>query len=236
MELFQDSLFTWSLVLIIGFPLLVVLLTELVDRLKRRQHPLAQPLRLARNVVLPMLAALLLLQFILAYEDTSLLIRLVATLFWLAVMVVLFRVLQYVLTPSEGQPDWRQNVPFLLLQLPRFLLVLLIGYLILAQVWSVNVAGLVTALGVGSLVIALALQDTLSNLFSGLLLLLNRPFQVGDWIQSGEVEGQVREINWRTSLVRTRDNDLVVIPNGSIAKGLLKNYSRPTTLHRVKEE
>jgi small-conductance mechanosensitive channel/CRP-like cAMP-binding protein len=235
MDFWQDTLLTWSVILVIGFPLLIVLLTEAIDRLERRQHPLAHSLRQVRNIVLPVLAVLLVIWYILDYDETALLTRLVATLFWVTVVVVAFRLLKHVLAPSEAQPGWYSNVPGLLLQLPRFLLALLIGYYLLSGVWNVNVGELITALGIGSLVIALALQDTLNNLFAGLLLSLNRPFQVGDWVQMGDIEGQVVEVNWRASLLRTRDNDLVVIPNGEMAQSSFKNYSRPTKLHRVSE-
>lgn len=235
MEFGQDTLLIRSIILVIGFPLLIVLLTETIDRLERRQHPLAHSLRRIRNIALPLLAVLLVVRFILGYSDTALLTRLVATLFWLTVIVVAFQLLKYVLTPGDAQSGWYANAPALLLQLPRFLLALFIVYYMLSSVWNVNVGELVTALGIGSLVIALALQDTLNNLFAGLLLSLNRPFQVGDWIQIGDVEGQVMEVNWRASLLRTRDNDLVVVPNGAMAKSSFKNYSRPTKLHRVRE-
>lgn len=235
MEILQDSLLVWSLALVAGIPLLVVLLTEVIERLDRRRHTLAEPMRQARNLVLPSLALLLLLRYILGYDERALISHLVATLFWITVIVVGFRLLRAVLAPSGEQPGWRDTVPSLVLQLPRFLLALVVAYYILAGVWNVNVGGLITALGVGSLVIALALQETLSNLFSGLLLLLSRPFHVGDWIETGNIEGQVEEVNWRTTLVRTRDDDIVVIPNGSMAKNTLTNYSRPTQLHRVRE-
>lgn len=233
--LWEDPLLFWSLVLVFGFPLLMILFTEMADRLERRNHPLAASLRHTRNLILPVLAALLVMQFVLGLDKTPV-VRLVATIFWLAVLVIIFSGLRHLLAPADAPVDWRQSVPSLLLQLPRFLLALAIIYYILAAVWRVDVAGLITALGVGSLVIALALQDALSNLFSGLLLLIHRPFQVGDWIRTGDVEGRVHEINWRTSMIRTRDNDLIMIPNGVMAKTLLKNYSRPTRLHRVVEE
>jgi small-conductance mechanosensitive channel len=235
MSFIQDRFLLWSAALVVCFPLLVVILTEVIDRLARRRHPLAGLVRQLRNVVLPLLAILLLLRFILGYGEAGVVSRIVATLFWLATIVVSFRFLRYYLSPSAGQTGWRESAPPLLLQLPRFLVALGIAYYILSGVWKINVGGMITALGIGSLVIALALQDTLSNLFSGLLLTLSRPFEVSDWIEAEGIEGRVLEVTWRASLLRTRDGDLVVIPNGAMAKSSLKNYSRPTRRHRIRQ-
>ncbi|HEX6385995.1 MAG TPA: small-conductance mechanosensitive channel, partial [Anaerolineae bacterium] len=135
-DLWQDRLFVWSIVLIVGFPLLVVVLTEAVERLNRQQHPLASSLRQVRNIVLPILAVLLIVRFILDYAETALITRLLASVFWIAVLVVSFRLFKHVLaSPEESQPGWRDNIPSLLLQLPRALLALVIVYYILAGVW-----------------------------------------------------------------------------------------------------
>ena len=83
----------------------------------------------------------------------------------------------------------------------------------------------------GSLVIGLALQDTLKNLFSGILLLFERPFALGDWLQVGETIGKVIKVNWRSVYLQTRDQDSVVIPNSILAQGNFTNYNRPTPLH-----
>lgn len=85
-----------------------------------------------------------------------------------------------------------------------------------------------TALGIGSLAIALALQETLSNTFAGFHLMLDQPFRVGDYItlDSGE-EGWVTQISWRSTWLRTRPNNMVVIPNSKLARAAITNYSLP---------
>lgn len=237
MSIWQDPVFLWSMLLVVLVPLFAIALTELEERLARVNRQLAATVSVARNLLLPVLVLYIIVRSILDQPAQALSTRLVGTLFWIALLVFGLLLFRQILAGSTGAaPGWKESVPSLLLQLPRVLLVLVVLYWVLAGVWRVNVGELITALGIGSLVIALALQDTLSNLFSGLLLLLNRPFQVGDWIRTGDVEGRVLELNWRNAHVRTRDNDLIVIPNGSMAKSSFKNYSRPTTLHRVKEE
>ncbi|MFE5401784.1 mechanosensitive ion channel family protein [Streptomyces sp. NPDC056580] len=107
-------------------------------------------------------------------------------------------------------------------------LVLAIGFLVVLQTLGVSIAPLLTALGVGGLAVALALQDTLANLFAGIHILASKTVQPGDYIRltSGE-EGYVVDINWRQTTVRQLSNNLVVIPNGQLAKTNMTNYTRP---------
>jgi MscS family membrane protein len=94
---------------------------------------------------------------------------------------------------------------------------------------GVNVASLVVSLGVGSLAIGLAAQDTLSNMFAGFTLMADRPFRIGDRIQlaTGEV-GDVELVGMRATRIRTPDETLLVVPNSLLIKDRLVNLSRPT--------
>ncbi|MFI5683543.1 mechanosensitive ion channel family protein [Streptomyces sp. NPDC051636] len=107
-------------------------------------------------------------------------------------------------------------------------LVLAIGFLVVLQTLGISIAPLLTALGVGGLAVALALQDTLANLFAGIHILASKTVQPGDYIRlsSGE-EGYVVDINWRQTTVRQLSNNLVVVPNGQLAKTNMTNYTRP---------
>ncbi|WP_367319350.1 mechanosensitive ion channel family protein [Streptomyces sp. HUAS ZL42] len=107
-------------------------------------------------------------------------------------------------------------------------LVLAIGFLVVLQTLGISIAPLLTALGVGGLAVALALQDTLANLFAGIHILASKTVQPGDYIRlsSGE-EGYVEDINWRQTTVRALSNNLVVIPNGELAKSNMTNFMRP---------
>ncbi|MDT0462050.1 mechanosensitive ion channel family protein [Streptomyces gibsoniae] len=106
--------------------------------------------------------------------------------------------------------------------------VLAMGFLVMLQTLGISIAPLLTALGVGGLAVALALQDTLANLFAGIHILASKTVQPGDYIRlsSGE-EGYVVDINWRQTTVRQLSNNLVVIPNGQLAKSNMINFTRP---------
>ncbi|GAA4023586.1 MULTISPECIES: mechanosensitive ion channel family protein [Streptomyces] len=107
-------------------------------------------------------------------------------------------------------------------------LILAIGFLVVLQTLGISIAPMLTALGVGGLAVALALQDTLANLFAGIHILASKTVQPGDYIRlsSGE-EGYVEDINWRQTTVRSLSNNLVVIPNGELAKTNMTNFMRP---------
>jgi small-conductance mechanosensitive channel len=106
--------------------------------------------------------------------------------------------------------------------------VLTIGFVILLGTLGISIAPLITALGVGGLAVALALQDTLSNLFAGLHILMERSVRVGDFVklESGQ-EGRVIDISWRTTRVQMAPNTVVVIPNNKLAQSVVTNYSLP---------
>ncbi|MEU7164784.1 mechanosensitive ion channel family protein [Streptomyces morookaense] len=106
--------------------------------------------------------------------------------------------------------------------------VLAMGFLIVLQTLGISIAPLLTALGVGGLAIALALKDTLANLFAGVHILVSKTVQPGDYIRlsSGE-EGYVVDINWRNTVVEQLAKNLVIIPNGKLAGTNMINFSRP---------
>jgi len=92
----------------------------------------------------------------------------------------------------------------------------------------VSLTAIWTTLGVGSVAVALALQETLSNLFAGLYLLADRPVSPGNYIKldSGQ-EGYVMQIGWRSTTMRTQSNNIVFVPNSTMAKAVITNYSLP---------
>lgn len=103
-----------------------------------------------------------------------------------------------------------------------------IGILIILAYLGISITPILTALGVGGLAVALALQDTLANLFAGMHVLMEKSIRVGDFIrlETGQ-EGFVDDITWRTTRVRMLPNNMVVIPNGKIAQSVVTNYYLP---------
>jgi len=106
--------------------------------------------------------------------------------------------------------------------------ILIIGLLIILSVFGISITPLITALGVGGLAVALALQDTLANLFAGIHILVEKSVRVGDFIrlETGQ-EGYVEDITWRTTRVRMLSNNMVVIPNNKLSQSVVTNYYLP---------
>ncbi len=96
---------------------------------------------------------------------------------------------------------------------------------------DLDLAPLLASTAVTSLVLGLALQPILGNFFAGLVISLERPFRLNDWIRVGDVEGRVVAITWRTTHLRTRDNDNLVIPNSKISEERVLNYFYPHPMH-----
>lgn len=94
---------------------------------------------------------------------------------------------------------------------------------------GVSGSGLLTFLGAGTVALGLSLQDVLKNFFSGVFLLMERPFRVGDFIRVRDVEGEVQGIDVRTTLVRINDGSLVMIPNSLVFTEMLTNRSKSGT-------
>jgi small-conductance mechanosensitive channel len=103
-----------------------------------------------------------------------------------------------------------------------------IGALIMLNYLGISIAPLITALGVGGLAMALALQDTLSNLFAGMHIMAEQAIRVGDFVrlESGQ-EGYVEDISWRTTRIRMLPNNMVIVPNNKLSQSVITNYYLP---------
>lgn len=225
----------WTVAVIVVVPLVIIGAAELEERLRQADSPLRAPVRTVRTWVLPFFAAWALLGPVLGVDTTTWYSRVVGTGLLLSLAVAAWQVLQLVGRGVRARPagPGSRPVPQLVLMIPRLALVIGVGGLLLGGVWGVNLSAALTALGVTSLVVSFALQDTLSGLASGFLLLSDRPFKPGDWISAGSTEGEVVDINWRTSRIRDRNGDMIVVPNSELANASLVNHSAPVPLHRV---
>ena len=109
-----------------------------------------------------------------------------------------------------------------------WLLVMILGTLVALNGLGVSIAPMLTALGIGGLAVALALQDPLSNLFAGLVVTLERQLRVGDEVKlDNGLEGCVVDFSWRSTRLRTPTNSLVLVPNAKIAQSIITNHHLP---------
>jgi len=214
----------------VAFPLVTIALGELIHRLQRQGNHLEATARAIRHSVAPALALALFARHVLRVESGTW-TQILDTLVWVCAINAALSLVNVVLFRHAQESTWRGRVPRLFLDLTRFLLVVVGGTLVLAAVWERDIGGIMTALGVGTVVIGLALQETLGSIVSGVALLFERPFAEGDWIRVGDTVGRVAEMNWRSVRLRTFDDDIATIPHLVIAKEMILNYTEPAKLH-----
>jgi small-conductance mechanosensitive channel len=231
----KEQLF-WMLVVVIGFPLSTIILGEINLRLRRGKQPLFTPLSNLRNLVLPALTLFLVLTKVIGLARDVIGVRLAETLLWIALIYTALSLLNVILFEDAPKGTWQANTPKLFLELSRFFLILIGIALVLSTVWGTDLGALITAFGVGSLVIGLALQNNLSNIFSGMALLFEKPFKLGDWLQVDNLTGKVVEITWRSVHLQTKSGDIIIVPNSKLVEGTLKNFNRPSPIYQIKLE
>lgn len=225
-----------ALWLAVGFPLLLLILNEWITITERRGSAYAGVLRTFRNFVVPGLALVIFTRMVLQLPAAHVASRVAQTVFWTFLLTGLLRIVNDVifgkagLLGPDGSLSWRAKVPKLFRDLVRAIVVVIGLMVIYSWVWGHEIKGALTALGVGSVVIGLALQEPLGNIVSGLMLLFERPIDVGDWVNAEGVIGKVVEINWRSVHIETATREIHVIPNVSLYKGAFSNLSRPTTM------
>ncbi len=101
---------------------------------------------------------------------------------------------------------------------------------------DVDIGAIMTTSAILSVVVGLALQESLSNVFAGIMLTIDRPYKAGDWIEIDGKEGKVLDSNWRSTRVLTRDDDIIYVPNSTMAKGNIVNLTDPTPEHLCRKK
>lgn len=104
--------------------------------------------------------------------------------------------------------------------------VFIIGLFVLLSRWVTDISGLITGLGIGGLALALAAQDTASNLFGSIAIMLDKPFEIGDWIEVDNLMGTVISVGLRSSQIRVLDQSIVSVPNTKLAASIISNGTK----------
>ncbi|GAY16817.1 mechanosensitive ion channel family protein [Mycobacterium sp. shizuoka-1] len=231
-DVFTSAWFYWAVGIAIGLPLGLVVLTEWQHALRRKNSFLVKPVTLLRNYLLPLGALLLLMIEASRVPADSTSVRMVGTLVAFVVLVLLLSGINAAL--FQGAPDgsWRKRIPGIFLDVVRFLLIAIGLAMIFAYIWGANVKGLFTALGITSIVVGLTLQNSVGQIISGLLMLFEQPFKIGDWLDTPAAKGRVIEVNWRAVHLET-GTGLQITPNSVLAGASFTNLSRPPGKHTM---
>jgi small-conductance mechanosensitive channel len=215
--------------------LVVLLLGGLLTHLLFRRHPLSRAI--LRVVFLVGLTIVLAHAGVVPYEPltrTGVPLQDAAhaalkIVWWLLVAWFLVGFLR-VFVVTERRPREEKLVQDLL----AGLIYLAAVFAIIAYVFDLPIQGLLATSGAIAIILGLALQSTLSDVFSGIVLNFSRPYRPGDWISiDGSTDGRVIEMNWRATHVLTGNSDLAIVPNSTIAKAKIVNTSSPSGIHSI---
>ena len=147
--------------------------------------------------------------------------------------ISLMRVWKRISEQTESNID--DTIGQLVHEVLRITLILIIGIFIL-NIWGVEIGPFLAGLGIAGIAVALALQPTLANIFSGISIVLDGTFKVGDVIEVNGMSGEVYQISLRTSRIKSFDNEMIIIPNSVMAGSTVKNFFQPDISIRVNIE
>jgi MscS family membrane protein len=134
---------------------------------------------------------------------------------------------------THEKPEVDSNTITLIAKISKVVSIFLL-LLVILQFAGINISSILAFGGVGGLVIGMAAKDMLANIFGGLMVSLDKPFAVGDWIRVGKVEGTVEKIGWRTTIVRTFSKNPIYVPNSMFSTDFIETPSRMTN-RRIRE-
>ncbi len=222
----EQPWFIWAMAIVIGFPLAAAILGQLLAVATKRRLSIANSLWYALNLLLPVSAFFLIFRYIAGITADDVGNRVLLTVSLVLIIYVVVAIFNAIFFGMASSDSWRARTPKLLRDIILALLVMIGGGIVASQVWDQNVAGMFTALGIGSVILGFALQETLGNIMLGLSMLMERPYLEGDNVRIGSTEGKVEEINWRATRLAS-GADVIIIPHAIAAKEIITNYSRP---------
>lgn len=226
-----------QLFLVFGLSIAAMLALAWVSRaLARNAHPMAGPMRSTWQLLIPTLLIIYSLLAFVHLPPSSPIIKVCQTAVGIELIWIAVTAFKALFMGRRHQGVWQGRVPALFLDLVRFAVILVGSGVVIAAVWERDLSSFLATLGIGSIVLGLALQDTLGNVFAGIALVFERPFMTGDWIKVGDTIGEVIEANWRAVRLRTRELSQVVLPNSILGKERIENFSRPTLEHGIQVE
>ncbi len=186
----------------------------------------------------PVVFLIFIIGFYIAYKTLTLTEAVEHTFFNIVLVMIIFNLtwfftrlidglIKHYLVPfsKKTQTDLDDALIPILRRLSKIILIFIAAIIVLDK-FGYNVASLVAGLGIGGLAVALAAQETLSNVFGGITILTDKPFSLGDRVKVAGNEGFVKEIGMRSTKITTLDGSELVIPNSTIAKDVIENVTR----------
>ena len=148
-------------------------------------------------------------------------------------VTAIFAVVRAFLTSRVVVEEIGLKIPQLVLDAARIVIWVVLLFVVVGEIWHKQewFTAIFTVSAAGGIIVGLALQETLKNFISGMAIVMERMYAIGDWVWIGEDEGEVVSISRRTTKIRTRSSDVLVVPNVMVTSGKVRNQSRPTPVH-----
>jgi len=229
-ELFKNIISTQGLILIASFIILFLLVGVVIKRRQKKNREVRAP-RIMRYLILPSVFFYLISTQLFEVTRDNYLIKIIETIIVIFIISFIVNMICHLFISDDNFITKKEIVPKLGRDIIHFFTVVIASTFVFSAVWGFDLGSLLTALGVSSFVIGLALQEPLGNLFNGVSLLMAKPFKNGDWVQIGEEHGKVVEFNWNSVKLVNLSNELIIIPNNKFGKDQIKNLSRPNRRH-----
>jgi small-conductance mechanosensitive channel len=205
----------WTLAIVVVYPLLTLIFAEWSRRVDVGQPALRRSLRAVQSALLPASAIWLVVHKLVEFPPSSLADKLVDTAFGIAILYTL-------LVFARGVVEilaTRTRAPRLLYDIALMILVMIGAAIIISAVWGFSLASLLSAVGVGSVVMGLALQSVIGGMVSGVLLLSARQFALGDYVSADGKTGRVTQIDWRSVTLELSPTEHLVLPSSRLFSG-----------------
>lgn len=191
----------------------------------RLLHSIEKPVR--------MLFIVLGFYFAFSYASDSVSVNQTIASLFRSVLIILITWAIYDLTGSQsllsGKLKQKLNIDNILMsffsKVARFVIIAM-ALVVIAQEWDYDVNGFIAGLGLGGLAFALAAKDALANIFGGIIIIMEKPFLIGDWINTPSVEGLVEDISFRSTKVRAFNQSIITVPNSTLANEAITNFTR----------
>jgi len=229
-EIIKNIISTQGLILITTFTILFLLVGLVIKRRQKKNREVRAP-RIMRYLILPSVFIYLVSTQLFDVSRDNFFVKIIETIIVIFIISFIVNMICHLFFSDDNFITRKEIVPKLGRDIIHFFTVTIASVFVFSSIWGFDLGSMLTALGVSSFVIGLALQEPLGNLFNGVSLLMAKPFKNGDWVQIGEEHGKVVEFNWNSVKLVNLSNELIIIPNNKFGKDQIKNLSRPNKRH-----
>ncbi|MDX8535588.1 mechanosensitive ion channel family protein [Mesorhizobium sp. VK25A] len=212
----------WTAVIVVGYPLLTIALSEASRRTPQESgSDGARFLRVLQFAVLPAAVIWVLIHKLMSLPEQSFWIKIIDTIVGILVLYAVLLIAQAALFAVRSRINGRLTAPKLFYELGGLVIAVVGGAMIISAVWDVDLGTLFGALGVGSVVLGLALQNVIGGLANGLIVLSGRHFSIGDWLKVDGEFAKVVQVDWRSVTLENGDTR-VVVPSSQLSSSTLR--------------